>query len=731
MFLVIVESPSKAKTLKKFLGKNYKIEASYGHVIDLPKNEFGVDIEKDFAPKYVIIEGKEKVLKRIASSAKKADTIFLASDPDREGEAIAWHIANYLNIPENKVKRALFYEITKNAVQEAIKNPVKIDINKFNAQQARRILDRIVGYQVSPLLWKKIKAGLSAGRVQSVAVRLVCEREEQIRKFKPEEYWKVEVILITEDSEEVQVKLEKIKIKSKDEVEKIVKELKKAQFIVEKVEEKEKKKYPLPPFITSTLQQEASNRLNFRPAKTMQIAQRLYEGVPLGEEGPVGLITYMRTDSFRISDVAIGAVRNFIKEKFGNDYLPNRPFLYSQKKNRKIQDAHEAIRPTNVYRTPEKVKPFLKKDEYKLYKLIWERFVASQMSPAIYREKVVVVNAGNYKFSGEGKSLKFEGFLKVWGYLKEKDKELPEIREGELLKLKEIKPKQYFTEPPPRYTESTLVKALEEKGIGRPSTYAPILSNIIERKYVQLKDKKLYPTELGEIVNKLLVENFPEIFNVHFTALMEENLDKVEAGELYWKDILHDFYYKFKETLENAYKTVQHIKSVIEESPYVCEKCGSKMVVRWGEHGKFLACSNYPECKNTKSLKINKNGELTIDIPQKTEEKCEKCGANLVIKEGKYGKFLACSNYPECDFTKPISLMKCPNKDCDGEIIIKRTKRGKVFYGCTNYPKCDFASWYEPVEKMCPECGWPYLVKKSKYLVCPNKKCNYKEKTTE
>ena len=459
----------------------------------------------------------------------------------------------------------------------------------------------------------------------------------------------------------------------------------------------------------------------------MKVAQELYEGVPLGEEGHVGLITYMRTDSFRLADVAVGACRKFIKENFGKEYLPSRAFSYTPK-GKKIQDAHEAIRPTYVQRTPEQVKNYLTSDQYRLYKLIWERFVACQMKPAVYNQTTITVKAKNYEFTGSGSTLKFDGFLKVLKHLREKDKEFPELEINEVLKVEKITPKQHFTEPPPRYTESSLVKALEEKGIGRPSTYAPTLSNIIERKYVEIKDKKLYPTELGMIVNKLLVENFPEIFNVNFTALMEENLDKVEIGELFWKDILWQFYEKFKETLENAYKNIQHIKSVIEESPFTCEKCGSKMVVRWGEHGKFLACSNYPECKNTKPLKILQDGTLEIGQDEKTDEKCEKCGAPMVVKNGKFGKFLACSNYPKCKNTKPISIMKCPYPDCDGEIIVRKTKKGKTFYGCTNYPKCKFASWNEPVNKMCSECGSPYLVKKSKYLHCPNSKCSYKEK---
>ncbi len=726
MKLVIVESPAKAKTLKKFLGKDFTIEASFGHVIDLPKNEFGVDIEKGFEPKYTIIEGKEKILKKIKKSSEKAEIIFLASDPDREGEAIAWHISNFINVPKEKIKRALFFEITKDAVKEAISNPSEIDENRFNAQQARRILDRIVGYKVSPLLWKKIKAGLSAGRVQSVAVRLICEREEKIKNFVPEEYWTISAIVNNFEIKLVKKNGKKIKIPDKKNVDEIVNYLKNQDFIIVKVEIKDKIKSPPPPFITSTLQQEASSRLNFRPSKTMQIAQSLYEGVDIGE-GPVGLITYMRTDSYRVADIAIKSARNFIKNNFGDNYIPKRIIQYKSK-GKKIQDAHEAIRPTSIYRTPESIKKFLTSDQYKLYKLIWERFIASQMSPAVYEHTTVIVKAGEYEFIGEGLKLKFDGFLKILTQLKEKEKEIPKLKVNEKLKLDKIIPKQHFTEPPPRYTEGTLVKALEEKGIGRPSTYAPTIANIVERKYVEIKDRKIYPTELGKIVNKLLVEHFPEIFNVNFTALMEENLDRIEAGELFWKDILYQFYEKFKETLEKAYKNIQHIKTIIEESPFICEKCGSKMVVRWGEYGKFLACSNYPNCKNTKQLKIADDGTLQIDEPEKSGEICEKCGAEMIIKQGKYGKFLACSNYPKCKNTKPISIMKCPLPGCNGEIILRRTKNGKKFYGCTNYPECKFASWDEPVDKICPECGWPYLIKKKKYYYCPNSKCKYKEK---
>ena len=732
MDLVIVESPAKAKTLKKYLGKNFSITASYGHVIDLPKKELGVDVKNGFTPKYEIINGKEKVLKNIKKEAKKAENIYLASDPDREGEAIAWHIANYLKKSKDEVKRVLFYEITKEAVKNSIKNPEKLDESKFNAQQARRILDRIVGYEVSPLLWKKVRRGLSAGRVQTVALRLICEREKEIKSFVPEEYWEITSLFETTNKDKLEAKLINKKIKNEKEANKILEYLKKESFFISKITKKERKRAPLPPYTTSKLQQEASSKLNFRPAKTMQVAQTLYEGVDLGGKGTLGLITYMRTDSVRISESAIRDARKFIKSKIGNGYLPGRAIKYQSKKSN-IQDAHEAIRPTNISLEPDNIKQYLSADQYKLYKLIWQKFIASQMKPAIFDQTAIEIKDSKkkYTFKINGSVLKFDGFLKI---LQEKidDKVLPELQENEKLTLIELKPQQKFTEPPPRFTESSLVKTLEEKGIGRPSTYAPILQNIQDRKYVTLKDKKLFPTDIGMLVNELLVNNFPDIFNVNFTAELEKKLDDIESNKDDWRKVLKEFYDKFEKTLSNAYKEMVHINEIIEESPFTCEKCGNKMIIKWGKNGRFLACSNYPDCKNTKQFRVDDNGELKIVENEVINEKCEKCGGNLVIKYGKFGRFIACENYPDCNFTKQISIMPCPEDGCNGNIVERRTKKGRIFYGCSNFPKCKFASWNEPINKICPECGSTFLIKKvnkkGETIVCPNKNCKYVDK---
>jgi DNA topoisomerase-1 len=732
MDLVIVESPAKAKTLKKYLGKNFNITASYGHVKDLPKKELGVDIENGFAPKYVVIEGKNKVLKNIEKEAKQAENIYLASDPDREGEAIAWHIANYLKKNKNAFKRVLFYEITKEAVKASLANPQNLDESKFNAQQTRRILDRIVGYQVSPLLWKKVRRGLSAGRVQTVALRLICERENEIKDFVPEEYWNIISLFETKKKEKLEAKLVNKKIKNKKEAQKILDFLKEEEFSITKITKKERKRVPPPPYTTSKLQQEASSQLNFRPAKTMQIAQTLYEGVDLGNKGTLGLITYMRTDSVRTSESAIKDVRKYISGKIGKEYLPSRAVKYQSKKSN-VQDAHEAIRPTNVLLEPNNIKQYLTIDQYKLYNLIWRKFVASQMKPALFDQTTVEIkdSQNKYTFKINGSVLKFKGFLKVINE-KTDDKILPELKENDKLTLVELKPEQKFTEPPPRYTESSLVKALEEKGIGRPSTYAPILQNIQERKYVILKDKKLFPTDIGMVVNELLVKNFPDIFDINFTADLEKKLDEIETSKEDWRKVLKEFYSKFEKTLSKAYESMQYISQIVEDSPFTCEKCGNKMIIKWGKNGRFLACSNYPDCKNTKQFKIDDNGELKIVENETLDEKCEKCGGSLIIKYGKFGKFIACENYPECNFTKQITIMPCVEDGCDGNIIERRSKKGRVFYGCTNYPKCKFASWYEPINKMCPECGSPYLIKKitkkGEKIECPNKNCKYVDK---
>jgi DNA topoisomerase-1 len=736
---VIVESPAKANTIKKYLGKNFMVKASVGHLKDLPKGKLGVDVEKDFLPNYITIKGKGKILKELKDAAKKSDKIYLAQDPDREGEAIAWHIAAELEKQAKKpIYRVLFNEITKNAVKEAIEHPVKIDENRVNAQQTRRILDRLVGYKISPILWQKVRRGLSAGRVQSVALYLVCEREKEIEAFNPEEYWTITANLDGEEPPTFEAKLAKIdgkkaEIKSKKESDKILSDLKGASYLISKIEKKERKKNPLPPFITSTLQQDASRRLRYSAKRTMAIAQKLYEGINIGEGGTVGLITYMRTDSTRISDIAINEVRDYIRDKHGDKYLPSKPRHFKSKKS--AQDGHEAIRPTSVLNTPDKVAKHLDKDAANLYRLIWNRFVASQMEPALFDVTAVDINANNILFRANGSIMKFPGFTAIYEEMLddnngEKDGLLPNLKEGEELKLKELLPQQHFTKPPARYTEATLIKELEDKGIGRPSTYATIISTNVDREYIGIEERRLHPTKLGLLISDLLKKSFDKVLNVKFTADMEEKLDQIERGEKDWRASLKEFYAPFEEDLKKAEVEMEDIKSKVEETDEVCEKCGSPMVIKWGRFGKFMACSNYPECKTTKH--ISEDGDK-VEEPEVTDKKCEKCGADMIIKRGRYGKFLACSNYPDCKTTMPIgSGIKCPLDGCDGEVIEKRTKRGKVFYGCSKYPKCKFASWNKPVPEKCPQCGNPFLVEKMKRggevtIECPEKECDYKK----
>ncbi len=692
--LLIVESPAKAKTIQKYLGKDFVVKASMGHVIDLPEKEFGVDIEKGFKPKFVTIKGKDKVLKEIKEAAKKSDEIYLATDPDREGEAISWHIANALKrLKKDKIYRVRFHEITKKAIQEAVKNPDSIDENKVYAQHARRILDRIVGYTISPLLSRKFKRALSAGRVQSVALRLICDREEEIRKFVSKEYWTVEGTFKKEEKEFPGKlwavdgkKLGKFDIPDEKTANELVERAKKAQFQVVRVERKERRRKPLPPFITSTLQQEASKRFGFPAKLTMQIAQQLYEGIDLGSER-VGLITYMRTDSTRVSDEAVKEVRKFIKEEIGKDYLPARARSHETKKPSSAQDAHEAIRPTSVYRTPESVKQYLTPEQFKLYDLIWRRFVASQMKDAVFNTVSVDIEGNGLTFRSTGSTLKEEGFLKVYP-VEVEEKLLPDLNEGEGVELKEVKGVQHFTEPPPRYTEGTLVKALEEQGVGRPSTYATIISNIIQRGYVEKEKQKLKPTELGEFINSLLKKLFPKVVDVKFTASVEEELDKIEEGVKNWKELLTEFYFgEFKDLLEKAKEELKGVKG--EEIGRECPECGAPLLKVHGRYGTFIACSNYPECKYKESLK---------EEPQKTGEKCPECGGDLVIKSGRYGRFIACSNYPKCKYTAPITYGKCP-KCGEGEVVERRSKKGKRFYGCSRYPECDFVSSKPPEER--------------------------------
>ncbi|NLW25328.1 MAG: type I DNA topoisomerase [Clostridia bacterium] len=683
--LVIVESPAKAKTISKFLGKNYIVKASLGHVRDLPKSQFGVDTENDFEVKYITIRGKGKIIQELKGAAGKVEKVYLAPDPDREGEAIAWHLMHILKLNSQEKCRIEFNEITKNAVQEAVKNPREIDLNRVNSQQARRVLDRLVGYKLSPLLWRKVKKGLSAGRVQSVALRLICEREEEIKDFVPVEYWSLLALLKNNTKKVIEAKLikkdgQKIEINNQQEVDAILADLQGTTFIVKEIKKQKKQRNPAAPFTTSSLQQEAYRKLNFTAKKTMRIAQQLYEGIEVGKEGSVGLITYMRTDSTRIAQAAEKEARGYILDKFGKDFLPEKPRVAKSKG--KIQDAHEAIRPTNIFREPEQIKSFLNRDQYKLYKLIWDRFLASQMAPAVIEQTTVLISAGDYEFSASGSVTIFKGFMEV--YVESKDEEetkeepLAQVTEGQELKLHKFEPKQHFTQPPPRYTEATLVKTLEEKGIGRPSTYAPIIDTILSRGYVVREGKQFYPTELGTVVIDLLKEYFPDIVDVKFTAGLEDKLDQVEEGNVYWKDVLRDFYAGFSKELKNAEEEISKVEINEEVSDEVCEQCGRNLVVKFGRYGKFLACPGFPECRNTKPL-------------------LESIG------------------------------VKCP-KCLKGEVVIRRSKKGRVFYGCSNYPECEFVSWDKPVEEKCPQCHSFLVEKKSRkglIRVCSNNECKY------
>jgi DNA topoisomerase-1 len=703
--LVVVESPAKARTLKKFLGKDFDVTACGGHVRDLPPKSLGVKIDKDFEPNYKILKGKEKIVRDLKKTAKGASLIFLAPDPDREGEAIAWHLKHILG-KTAQIKRIEFHEITKEAVTEAVKHPREIDMARVNAQQARRILDRLVGYKLSPLLWKKVRKGLSAGRVQSVAVRLICEREAQIKKFKPEEYWDILAKLTTTERSEFSAKLvaksgeslgvrpkEKGKvIKSSAEAQQVLKELEGANYTISGIRKKEQKRHASPPFITSTLQQEASRKLGFSAKKTMVIAQKLYEGADIKGEGRVGLITYMRTDSVRIAHEAELAVRKYIKDAFGKEFLPAHPLHYKKKKQ--AQDAHEAIRPTSAQRHPEKIKESLRPDEFKLYDLIWKRFVACQMKSAVFDQTSVDIAANDYTFRASGSVLKFEGFIKV--YLESEDDEdnkekigtLPLLKDGEALTLLELKPDQHFTQPPPRYNDASLVKELEKRGIGRPSTYAPILSTVQDRGYVEKEGKALKPTEIGIVTNGLLVKHFPRIMDIKFTAHMEDDLDDIVASKMEWVTTLKEFYDPFATALAEADEKMEKVKKEIKTDE-LCPKCGKPLVIRQGRYGDFMACSGYPKCKFTKNLPGEEGEEI--------KEKCDKCGSPMVLKHSRYGDFLACSAYPKCKNIKPILKKidaKCPT--CGGDLVVRRTKRGKIFYGCMHYPKCDFATWQKP-----------------------------------
>jgi DNA topoisomerase-1 len=731
--LVVVESPAKARTIGKYLGNGYTVKASVGHIRDLPKSKIGVDFENGFEPSYEIIEGKKKVIAEIRKAARESETVYLASDPDREGEAIAWHIAEEIRGENQNLQRILINEITKKGVAAAIAAPRAIDMDKTNAQQTRRILDRLVGYEISPILWNKVQRGLSAGRVQSVAVRLVCEREEEIKAFQPEEYWSVDVTCRAGEPPPFEARIwrwhgDKAEPKTAEAARVIAAELGAGPAIVASVERKERRKKPQAPFITSRLQQDAARKLRFSAKRTMALAQRLYEGVELGDEGPTGLITYMRTDSTRVSDDALAAVRQHITDLYGSEYLPEQPNTYGNKE--RAQDAHEAIRPTLMEWTPDRVASALAShpegpELTKLYTLIWQRFVASQMVPAVYDATTVDLDRGAAQLRATGQVLKLAGYTKVYEVAETDDAKaeaaeaadrlLPPLEVGDQVTLESIRPEQHFTQPPPRFSEASLVKELEERGIGRPSTYATIMSTIVDRGYVEKREARFWPTELGILVNGLLVESFPEIVSSDFTARMESDLDKVEDGHRDWRELLGGFYGPFKDELEKARTEMRDVKREEIPTEWICEKCGKPMVIKWGRNGSFLACQGYPECRNTQEVVKNLDGTWDRVPPQTTDEICEVCSAPMTIKRGRFGSFLACTRYPECKTTKAISLgVKCPRQGCGGFIAEKRSRRGKPFYGCSNWAKkqCDFVAWDRPVPQPCPVCNAKFVVRK-------------------
>jgi len=756
--LVIVESPTKIRTIKKCLGPGYDVAATLGHIKDLPVSELGISIEEGFKPKYITIKGKEKVIRNLKKAAGDLKEIYLAPDPDREGEAIAWHTAEVLEKKGRLFHRVLFHELTQNAIRSAVASPRKLDRAKFDSQQARRIMDRLVGYKISPILWKKVRRGLSAGRVQSVAVRMICERERKIQAFQPEEYWNITAELEAETPPTFFAKLakknnKKLHIPDEKRAQAVLKDLKGASFTVEKVSRKTQRKNPLPPFTTSKLQQEAIRKLGFSAKKTMIVAQQLYEGIELGPGEPVGLITYMRTDSVRVAQEAIGEARQIIQNEFGDKYLPVKPHLFKNKK--KAQDAHEAIRPTSVFRKPKDIARFLSPDQAALYELIWKRFVACQMKAALFDQTMVTISAGPYMFHASGSVLRFRGFMAVYASSNQKKDEerqditLPPLFENMVLKCHALKPKQHFTQPPPRFSEATLVKELEENGIGRPSTYAVILSTIRDKGYVELLKGYFRPTELGFIVNDLLTASFPDILNVAFTAHMEDNLDRIEEGKIGFIDVLQDFYDSFKKALDQAEKQMKSLKGEGLSIDLRCPVCNKPLRIKIGKNGPFLACSGYPACKFTCNYTRNEKGKLVISRPslaEATDEICEKCGSPMVRKEGRFGPFLACSNYPKCKNTRSLNKeisskseptgVRCPEKGCDGELVSRRSKRGKVFYACNRYPDCRFVLWDKPVPKPCPKCGASFLVERTtkregRYLKCVNKDCGYRKQIKE
>lgn len=726
--LVIVESPAKAKTVNRYLGENFVVKASMGHVRDLPKKSLGVDIEQDFKPDYRVIPERKAVVSELRKAAAKSRDVLLAADPDREGEAICWHLAALLEEFNPRISRVLFYEITKSGVDRAFRDVKQLDQDKIMAQQTRRILDRLVGYKISPLLWKKIGRGLSAGRVQSIALRLICDREKEIRDFVPEESWTITALLKASNPPSFRANLVKIegkkaKIKDGKEAEKIASSVKDLPFVLQDVSVKEKKKTPPPPFITSTLQQESFRLLHFPVKKTMSLAQRLYEGLEMGEHGLVGLITYMRTDSVRISDEALAGARAYIEGHYPKEYLPNKPRIY--KNSKKAQDAHEGIRPTTFKLPPETVRPYLKGDEYRLYAMIWNRFIATQMNAALIEETEFVIAASKYIFKAKGEVIKFVGFLTLYPKPKEDEKSLPKAEPGEALKLLELETKQNFTQPPSRYTEGSLVKELESRGIGRPSTYAPIIATIQVRDYIIKEKGKFIPTELGLYVSDYLVKNFPDLMEYKFTARLEEELDLIGEGTQNWLVYLKGYYALLDKDLNNA-KETESVKGTGIPVDEACPECGRQLVIKSGRFGRFKACSGYPECRYRESLVKKETKSL--------EEICPKCGSRLVERHGKYGPFAACSNYPQCKYIKKERKdtgISCP-EGCGGTIIQRKTRKGKLFYGCSHYPKCKYATWDEPLSEPCPECGREFILRKNSlkgkpYVYCSDASCAYKE----
>lgn len=730
--LVIVESPAKSKTIKKILGDNYTIEASFGHIRDFPKNVLGFDVAKNFEPSFVVIPEKKKVVDKLNEIAKKCAKVYLASDPDREGEAIAWHVRQVLKVNDDKIQRIEFNEITPKAVKHAVENPREIDLDRVKAQQTRQILDRLVGYKISPVLWEKLRNNhLSAGRVQSVALRMICEREDEIEAFKPVEYWTISAELEKEkatfDAELQKYLDKKIELKNEEDSNKVVAYLndKSTEFVVDKISKRETTRKPSPPFITSTLQREASSKLGYGVAKTMQIAQKLYEGIELGSDGAVGLITYMRTDSVRISEDAQVAAKEFIIENYGEKYYPEKPNDYVKAGKKNVQDAHEAIRPSYPSRTPQSLKSYLTSEQYRLYKLIWDRFMSSQMQNASIANTSIDIKAGDYTFKAGTSSIIFDGFLKL--YSEDDDeakKSIPEMKKGDILKCKKINPKQHFTQPPPRYSEASLVKALEEHGIGRPSTYAPIITKIQTKGYVEKIEKALAPTLLGRTVSKQLVEHFKDVMDYDFTAGMENKLDEIAEKKAKWDKVLKDFYEPFVKIVADAKQNMERINI---ESDIKCPNCGKPMVVRTSRFGsQFLGCSGYPECKTM--MPLNATQESAQQEPEVCEEKCEKCGSDMIYKVGPYGKYMECTN-ADCKNRKRVVIstgVKCPK--CGGEIVQRKSKYGKIFYGCNKYPDCDFVLWNEPTGDVCPDCGSllvKKVLKKGTFVECSSKTCKY------